>query len=76
MNSLSKTYLPQIAVITNEVFNENTEGLNDNRYLTIIREENKTDEQLIKDLKNYLWSKECYYNERGNILLKPISSKD
>ena len=76
MNSITKTYLPQIALITSDEFNENDEGLYDNRYLTIIREENKKDEQLINDLKNYLWSKECYYNERGNILLKPFSSHD
>ena len=76
LNSLSKAYLPQVALITDEDFNENTEGLNDNRYLTIIREENKSEKELIEDLKNFLWSKECYYNERGNILLKPISSKD
>ena len=75
MNSITKNYLPQMVIITNEIFNEDDEGIYDNRYLTIIREENKTDERLLYDLKNYLWSKECYYNERGNILLKPLSSE-
>ena len=31
---------------------------------------------MIDDLKNYLWSKECYYNERGHILRKPIKAKN
>ena len=76
MNSITKTHLPQVAIITNEKFDEVKEGLDDNRYLTIIREENKTDEDLIMEIRNYLWSKECYYNERGNILMKPLSSKN
>lgn len=76
LNSKTKTYLPQVAIITDENFDEVNEGLSDNRYLTIIKEGDKTDKELINDLKNYLWSKECYYNERGHILLKPLSSKN
>ena len=76
MNDISKTYLPQIALITKEKFDEVNEGLYDNRFLTIIREEKKSDEQIIDDLKNYLWSKECYYNERGYILRNPIKTKE
>ena len=68
MNLLSKTYLPQIAIITSEEFDENNDGLNDNRYLTIIKD-NKEDQVLLDDIINYLWSKECYYNERGNVLM-------
>ena len=70
MNNISKTYLPQICLITEEKFDEVNDGLYDNRFLTIIKEEKKSDEELIDDLKNYLWSKECYYNERGHILRK------
>ena len=76
MNNISKTYLPQICLITEEKFDEVNDGLYDNRFLTIIKEENKSDEELIDDLKNYLWSKECYYNERGHILRKPIKAKN
>ena len=76
MNNISKTYLPQICLITEEKFDEVNDGLYDNRFLTIIKEDNKSDEEIINDLKNYLWSKECYYNERGHILLKPIKSKN
>ena len=76
MNNISKTYLPQICLITKEKFDEVNDGLYDNRFLTIIKEENKSDEELIDDLKNYLWSKECYYNERGHILRKPIKAKN
>ena len=76
MNNISKTYLPQICLITEEKFDEVNDGLYDNRFLTIIKEENKSDEELRDDLKNYLWSKECYYNERGHILRKPIKAKN
>ena len=76
MNNISKTYLPQICLITKEKFDEVNDGLYDNRFLTIIKEEKKSDEELIDDLKNYLWSKECYYNERGHILRKPIKAKN
>ena len=76
MNNISKTYLPQICLITEEKFDEVNDGLYDNRFLTIIKEENKSDKELIDDLKNYLWSKECYYNERGHILRKPIKAKN
>ena len=72
MNSLSKFYLPQIAIITSEEFDEQNEGLDDNRYLTIIKD-NKNDEDLLNDIIAYLWSKESYYNERGNILLSQPS---
>lgn len=76
MNNISKTYLPQICLITEEKFDEVNDGLYDNRFLTIIKEENKSDKELIDDLKNYLWSKECYYNERGHILRNPIKAKN
>ena len=66
MNDIPKTHLPQIAIVTNEDFDEKEEGLNDNRYLTIIKD--KIKENLIK----YLWEKECYYNERGTIILNTI----
>ena len=75
MNTITKTHLPQILIITNEDFNEEEEGLDDNRYITIIKENNKNDKDIINDLQNYLWSKECYYNERGNILLSPLPSQ-
>ena len=76
MNSLSKTHLPQIAIVTSEDFDELNEGLDDNRYLTIIKD-NKNDKDLLNDIFAYLWSKECYYNERGNIILsQPSTQKD
>ena len=70
MNSLTKAYLPQIAIVTEEHFDEEKEGLYDNRYLTIIKKNNhENQEDLISKLKCYLWEKECYYNERGNAIL-------
>ena len=62
-------------IITSEEFDEKQEGLDDNRYLTIIKD-NKTDKELKNDIIDYLWSKECYYNERGNTSLSKISIKN
>ena len=76
LNSITKTHLPQILIVTNEQFDEEKEGLDDNRYLTIIKENEKTNEDLINDIKSYLWSKECYYNERGNISLYSLPSNN
>ena len=67
MDSINKLYLPQIAIITNENFDKKKEGLKDNRYLTIIGYKNT--EEIQKKLFEFLWEKECYYNERGTILL-------
>ena len=67
MNDIPKTHLPQIAIVTNEDFDEKEEGLNDNRYLSIIKDRIK------ENLINFLWEKECYYNERGAILLNKIN---
>ena len=72
MDSLSKTHLPQIAIVTSEEFDEINEGLEDNRYLTIIKDD-KSDKDLLNDIISYLWSKECYYNERGNVILSQPS---
>ena len=66
MNDIPKTHLPQIAIVTNEVFDEKEEGLNDNRYLSIIKGKIK------ENLLDFLWEKECYYNERGTVLLNKI----
>ena len=63
MNDIPKTHLPQIAIVTNENFDEKEEGLNDNRYLSIIKDRIK------ENLMEFLWEKECYYNERGTVLL-------
>ena len=67
MNDIPKTHLPQIAIVTNEDFDEKEEGLNDNRYLSIIKDRIK------ENLLNFLWEKECYYNERGTIILNKIN---
>ena len=72
MDDLPTTQLPQIAIVTSEEFDETNEGLDDNRYLTIIKD-NKNDKDLLNDLIAYLWSRECYYNERGNVILSQPS---
>ena len=69
MDDIPKTHLPQIAIVTNENFDENHQGLNDNRYLSIIKNVSK------KKIYEYLWEKECYYNERGTILLNIFNDK-
>ena len=69
MKTISKVYLPQIAIVTKEPFNEE-EGLLDNRYITIIKEDHK---DLVSVIRDYLWTKECYYNERGSALLNQKS---
>lgn len=75
MNSITKTHLPQIAIVTDEEFNELDEGLDDNRYLTIIKDNNNKND-LLNNINNYLWSRECYYNERGNVLINQPSIKE
>ena len=69
MDDIPKTHLPQIAIITDEEFDENHEGLEDNRYLTIIKNVSR------QKLLEFLWEKECYYNERGSILLNSYNDK-
>jgi len=51
MDDIPKTHLPQIAIVTNENFDENHQGLNDNRYLSIIKNVSK------KKIYEYLWEK-------------------
>ena len=64
LNDVKKIYLPQIAIITDEKISEEEDfQLYDNRYLALIKKDFK------KNLMLYLWEKECYYNERGNIIL-------
>ena len=69
MNDIPKTHLPQIAIITNEDFVEKEEGLNDNRYLSIIKYNNNNSDEIQNKLFEFLWGRECYYNERGTVLL-------
>ena len=59
---LTRLYLPQIAVITND----NIDGIQDNRFLTIIK--NNDEQNLYKKIFNYLWEKECYFNQRGHLI--------
>ena len=66
MNDIPKTHLPQIAIVIDKDFDEKEEGLNDNRYLSIIKD--RIEENLIE----FLWEKECYYNERGTVILDTI----
>ena len=61
-NFLEKIYLPQLAIITNAIIN----GINDNRYLTLIKE--KDNENLSKSIFTYIWERECYFNQRGNLI--------
>ena len=68
--TFSRLYLPQIAVITNDNIGE----IQDNRFLTIIRDNN--DKQILyKHIYNYLWERECYFNKRG-ILINQISPEN
>ena len=60
---LSRVYLPQIAVITNK----NIEGIQDNRFLTILRH-NDNKKILKEKIYNYLWERECYFNQRGLLI--------
>ena len=69
MNDIPKTHLPQIAIITNEDFDEKEEGLNDNRYLSIIKYNNNNSDEIQNKLFEFLWGRECYYNERGTVSL-------
>ena len=70
MNDLPKTYLPQLAIVTKEDFNEEGDnGLKDNRYLSKIRNISR------KALYDYLWEKECYFNERGAVFLNAFNDK-
>ena len=66
-DEITKNYLPQIAIVTNENFSKE-EGLYDNRYLSIIKEITYDKSLTKNNIINYLWEKDCYYNERGNLL--------
>ena len=55
-------YLPQISIITN---NE-VKDVKDNRYLTLIKQTD--DEKLFKNIFNYLWERDCYFNQRGLLI--------
>ena len=50
MNDIPKTHLPQIAIITNEDFDKKEEGLNDNRYLSIIKYNNNNSDEIQKKI--------------------------
>ena len=62
INILSRVYLPQIAIITND----EVKGIQDNRFLTIIKEAIQS--ELFKKIFNYLWERECYFNQRGQLI--------
>ena len=59
---LSRVYLPQLAIITND----EVRGIQDNRFLTIIKETIQS--KLYKKIFNYLWERECYFNQRGQLI--------
>ena len=58
----SRIYLPQIAIITNN----GVRDIQDNRFLTIIKE--TIESELFKKIYNYLWERECYFNQRGQLI--------
>ena len=62
MNFLSRIYLPQLAIITNDGVGE----IQDNRFLTIIKE--NIESELFKKIYNYIWERECYFNQRGQLI--------
>ena len=61
-DELSRVYLPQIAIITNNQVRD----IKDNRYLTLIKQ--AADEKLYKTIFNYLWERDCYFNQRGLLI--------
>ena len=69
IDSLTKTYLPQIAILTDEPFDDEKEGPYDNRYLKIIKTNNTNNEDLKTKLKCYYGKKYAIINERGNAIL-------
>ena len=58
----SRIYFPQVAIITNDEVG----GIKDNRFLTLIKEAKQPD--LSKKMFNYLWERECYFNQRGQLI--------
>ena len=63
MDDIPKTHLPQIAIITNEDFNEKEEGLKDNRYLSIIKYKNNNSDEIQKKYLNI-------YGKKNAIIMK------
>ena len=61
-DELSRVYLPQIAIITNNQVRD----IRDNRYLTLIKQ--AEEEKLYKTIFNYLWERDCYFNQRGLLI--------
>ena len=62
IDSFSRLYLPQVAIITNS----DVQSIQDNRFLTIIRK--KKNSELYKDIFSYVWERECYFNQRGHLM--------
>lgn len=65
---IPKLYLPQVAIITENDLNIPNDIIEDQRYITIIKEKFSNKKELIKKILSYMWEKECYYNERGNAI--------
>ena len=59
---LPRIYYPQIAIITNDKLRD----IKDNRFLTLIKE--AIESELFKKIYNYLWERECYFNQRGQLI--------
>ena len=76
LNDISRVYLPQMAIITDEYpDNSFSNILYDNRFITVIEEIKENKKCTISNIYSYLWDRENYYNERGNILNDYAPSK-
>lgn len=72
----SRIYLPQIAVVSDTLLDEDcSQILYDNRFLTLIQKNDADLKKTIINIFSYLWDRESYYNERGNLLNDYTPSK-
>jgi len=73
---LSRVYLPQIAIVTDELLDDElSDILYDNRFITIIQENKQNIKETTSNIFTYLWGRENYFNERGNMLNEYAPSK-
>ena len=72
----SRVYLPQIGIVSDEPLDEEcSKILYDNRFITIIEENKENILSTYSNIFSYLFDRENYYNERGNILNDYFPSK-
>ena len=72
INGLPKIECPQFAFIVNNIFNFEDNLGDKKRYITFIKND-KNKKVLYNKILTYFLERDCYYNERGNLLCEEIN---